>query len=133
MSDPRVDLRALDANAITAMLARVHPGSSATAVRIVERARCGDGVASTADRVVVEVDLAPGHAPGLPERMVVKTLLLHPVFRFGLPAILSLSAAARATERIPALGPAVRSASSVRRAASTRWAASAFTPASAAS
>lgn len=40
--------------------------------------RCGDGVASTADRVVVDLTYAAGTGPDLPQRLLLKTMLATP-------------------------------------------------------
>ncbi len=48
------------------------------AVTITSTKRCGDGVASTADRVMLDVTYAPGTAPGLPEHLVLKTMMASP-------------------------------------------------------
>lgn len=40
--------------------------------------RCGDGVASTADRVVLDLGYGPGAEAGLPRRMILKTMLASP-------------------------------------------------------
>jgi hypothetical protein len=106
---PVPNLRNLDAEAITAMLSRHHADVSVEHVQILERARCGDGIASTADRVALRLNYGPGDDAGLPSRMVLKTLLLHPVLRFGLPAILSLASASRIAEAIPGVGRGARS------------------------
>ena len=103
-----VDLRRLDLAAVRAMLRTRHPEMQIEAVRVLQRARCGDGVASTADRLSLGLRY-PGGANPLPERMILKTLLLHPALRFGLPAILGLSRAARAAESLPLVGRAARS------------------------
>lgn len=104
-----IDLRELDAAAIQTMLRRLHPEARVASVEILERARCGDGVASTADRIVLGVEFAAGRDAGLPSRMILKTLLLHPLLRFGLPAILSLAGVSRAAESIPGVGGGARS------------------------
>ncbi len=91
------------------MLRRLHPDVVVRAVEVLERARCGDGIASTADRIALGVEFAPGRDGGLPSRMILKTLLLHPLLRFGLPAVLSLARASRATESLPAVDGGVRS------------------------
>lgn len=114
-SDSRVDvtripqLRALDTAAIEAMLHSLHPRASVRSVRVIERARCGDGIASTADRVVLDVNLASVDAGDIPTRMIVKTLLLNPMLRLGLPAILSLSRVSRMAEELPLVGRSARS------------------------
>ncbi len=60
------------------VLASRHPGVVVDAVEIVSTKRCGDGVASTADRVTIALSYAPGAGAGLPEQMVVKTMLATP-------------------------------------------------------
>ncbi len=40
--------------------------------------RCGEGVASTADRVMLDLAYGPGTAPGLPEHLVLKTMMASP-------------------------------------------------------
>jgi hypothetical protein len=103
------DLRELDVAAVEALLHRLHPEVAVASVEVLERARCGDGIASTADRVVLGVEFEPGRDAGLPSRMVLKTLLLHPLLRFGLPAILSLAGVSRAVESLPGFGNGARS------------------------
>lgn len=78
-------------------------------MQVVQEARCGDGVASTADRVTIGLDYTPGSDSGLPARMMLKTLLLHPGLRFGMPAIRALALAARGAEAVPLLGHPARS------------------------
>jgi aminoglycoside phosphotransferase (APT) family kinase protein len=60
------------------VLASRHPGVVVEAVEIVSTKRCGDGVASTADRVTIALTYAPGTGEGLPEQLVVKTMLARP-------------------------------------------------------
>ena len=47
-------------------------------VDIVAAKRCGDGLASTADRVVLDLSYAAGTGAGLPRRMILKTMLASP-------------------------------------------------------
>jgi hypothetical protein len=47
-------------------------------IDIVATKRCGDGIASTADRVVLDLTYAPGTGGDLPSRMVLKTMLASP-------------------------------------------------------
>ncbi|MFZ4518012.1 MAG: phosphotransferase [Microthrixaceae bacterium] len=47
-------------------------------VDIVAAKRCGDGVASTADRVVLDLTFGPDRDMGLPNRMILKTMLASP-------------------------------------------------------
>lgn len=70
---------------MTALLAEQHPRVVVTQVKVILSAHRGDGVASTADRVTL--DLEYEHDVGLPSRMVLKTVLLHRGLRFGPSAI----------------------------------------------
>jgi len=70
---------------MTALLAEQRPGVLVTDVNVIHSAHRGDGVASTADRVALE--LAYERALGLPSRMMLKTVLLHRGLRFGPSAI----------------------------------------------
>lgn len=63
---------------LTAALSDRSPGVAVEAVEIVAAKRCGDGVASTADRVVVDLTYRAGTGSGLPERLVLKTMLATP-------------------------------------------------------
>jgi hypothetical protein len=47
-------------------------------VDVVATKRCGDGIASTADRVVLDLTYAPGTGADLPPRMILKTMLASP-------------------------------------------------------
>lgn len=70
---------------MTAVLAEQRPDAVVTAVDVVGHASRGDGLASTADRVVLELQYAAD--VGLPSRMLLKTVLLHRGLRFGPSAI----------------------------------------------
>jgi hypothetical protein len=70
---------------MTALLAEQRPGVVVACVNVVQSAHRGDGVASTADRVALE--LSYGAHCGLPSRMLLKTVLLHRGLRFGPSAI----------------------------------------------
>lgn len=63
---------------LTRVLARRFPDVEVTAVELVAVKRCGDGVASTADRVVLDLTYGSGADAGLPGRMVLKTMLSSP-------------------------------------------------------
>ena len=63
---------------LEAALAERQPGVVVEHVDIVTAKRCGDGVASTADRVVLDLCFRPGTATGLPERLILKTMLASP-------------------------------------------------------
>jgi len=93
---------------LTELLAEKHPTVRVEAVRIVEHAQCGDGVASTADRVKLELEYSLGCDAGLPDEIVLKTILLHPYLRFGLPMILGLSNTLNRLDSIPLLGKLIR-------------------------
>lgn len=103
------NLREVTPSAIQAMLGVLHPAARVRTVEVLERARCGDGIASTADRIALGVEFEAGSEPELPRRMILKTLLLHPLLRFGLPAVLSLAKVSRAAESLPVVGRSARS------------------------
>jgi hypothetical protein len=63
---------------LTSVLAERAPGVVVEEIRVAETARCGDGVASTADRVSLDLRYAPGCDAGLPSRILLKTMLMHP-------------------------------------------------------
>jgi len=68
----------LTAAVLTDVLAVDHPGVQVDAVEIVATKRCGEGIASTADRMLLDLTYAEGSTGGLPERMVLKTMLVSP-------------------------------------------------------
>ncbi|MGB8328788.1 MAG: phosphotransferase [Polyangiales bacterium] len=78
-------LEGLTPEVLTAMLVERHPGVVVSSVHVVESARRGDGIASTADRVVLELSYEADL--GLPRRMMLKTVLLRGGLRFGPAAI----------------------------------------------
>ena len=117
----RPDLRHPDVAGVEAMLRRLHPDVAVASVEVRERARCGDGIASTADRVTLGVGFEPGRDAGLPSQMILKTLQLHPWLRFGLPAVLSLARASRAAESLPGVGRSARSLLFVLVGLYQRW------------
>jgi hypothetical protein len=78
-------LDALTPELMTALLAEQRPEARVTHVNVIQSANRGDGVASTADRVALE--LAYEGDVGLPSRMLLKTVLLHRGLRFGPSAI----------------------------------------------
>jgi len=61
---------------LTSVLAERRPGVLVERVRVIETSRCGDGFASTADRVILGLDYAPGCGSGLPSRLLMKTMLV---------------------------------------------------------
>ena len=72
------DLDQLTPDVLTAALSARSPGVVVEQVDIVAAKRCGDGVASTADRVVVDLTYAQGTGEGLPQRLILKTMLATP-------------------------------------------------------
>jgi aminoglycoside phosphotransferase (APT) family kinase protein len=60
------------------VLATRHSGVKVASVEIRSVKRCGEGVASTADRIVLDLTYARGADGGLPDRMVLKTMLVSP-------------------------------------------------------
>jgi len=68
----------LTAALVSAALGVGHPGAVVDRVDVVAIKRCGEGVASTADRMVLDLAYAPGRDAGLPARMVLKTMLVSP-------------------------------------------------------
>jgi hypothetical protein len=99
----RLDTKNLTATMLDHLFAELHDGVEVESFDIRERAACGDGVASTADRITLDVSYRENGA-GLPGQIILKTLLLSPVLRLGLPAILSLSSLVSALERVPLVG-----------------------------
>ena len=63
---------------LTAALSERQPGVTVAGVRVVEEAHCDTGSASTAGRAVLDLDYVAGCDRGLPHRMVLKTVLIHP-------------------------------------------------------
>ncbi|MFT5201424.1 MAG: hypothetical protein ACI9C1_000799 [Candidatus Aldehydirespiratoraceae bacterium] len=63
---------------LTAALSERWPGVAVEHVDIVDAKRCGDGIASTADRVVLDLSYAPGTKADLPVRLILKTMLASP-------------------------------------------------------
>jgi hypothetical protein len=63
---------------LSAALSEGRPDVVVGRVDIVATKRCGDGIASTADRVVLDLSYAAGTGAGLPERLILKTMLASP-------------------------------------------------------
>jgi len=72
------DLADLTPAILGAALAVREPGVVVEGVEIVAAKRCGEGVASTADRVVVDLTYRPGTGVDLPRRLILKTRLATP-------------------------------------------------------
>ncbi len=103
MNAPRHPTRAehWGAAEIEAILRARRPAARVVRASIAEHAACGDGVASTADRVAFDLDYAAGAVTDLPERLLLKTLLLHPTARLGLQGVNALGAVVRGLRRLP--------------------------------
>ena len=102
------NLKALTPQILTAALCIQHPGVIVESFRVINHAACGDGLASTADRVSLEIAYLPDCDCGLPNRVILKTILLHPYLRFGLPVIFMLSKMLKSIDGIPFLGEVLR-------------------------
>ena len=63
---------------LTAVLAEQRPGVKVVRFEVAEVKQFGQGIVSTADRVTVKLDYAPGCRGDLPERVIIKTMLLSP-------------------------------------------------------
>lgn len=72
------DIADLTPDVLGAALADRAPGVVVDGVDIVTAKRAGEGVASTADRVVVDLTYAPGTRGDLPRRLILKTMLASP-------------------------------------------------------
>jgi hypothetical protein len=72
------DLAELTPEVLGAALAEHAPGVVVDRLEVVAAKRCGDGVASTADRVVLDLTYADGTGGDLPRRLVLKTMLATP-------------------------------------------------------
>lgn len=84
---------------VTALLSEQHPDAVVSGVRVLRTATRGDGIASTADRVALELEYE--RDVGLPSRMILKTVLLDRRFRFGPSAIRLTGQTLRALESLP--------------------------------
>ncbi len=72
------DLDELSPSILQAALSERREGVLVDRVEIVAAKRCGDGVASTADRVVLDLTYGAGTGASLPRRMILKTMLASP-------------------------------------------------------
>ncbi|MBW2418082.1 MAG: phosphotransferase [Deltaproteobacteria bacterium] len=63
---------------LTSVMAERTPGVRVEEVQVAHTAQCGDGFASTADRVSLDLRYAPGCDFGLPSRILLKTMLMQP-------------------------------------------------------
>lgn len=69
--------RDITSSLLTDILRVRHPGTLADAVEVVSVKRCGEGIASTADRMTLRLDYAD-NPHGLPQTMLLKTMLASP-------------------------------------------------------
>lgn len=69
---------AITPDVLTPLLAVDRPGVEVAAVRVLQTSQHGAGHASTADRVLLDLEYAPCRDGGLPARMLVKTFLAKP-------------------------------------------------------
>jgi len=63
---------------LTEALSERQPGVTVEGLRVVEEAHCDTGSASTAARAVLDLKYGAGCDRGLPNRVVLKTVLIHP-------------------------------------------------------
>jgi hypothetical protein len=57
---------------LTELLAEHNPGAAVQSLQVIESKAYGDGMVSTAGRIVVDLDYAPTSAESLPRRLVIK-------------------------------------------------------------
>ena len=72
------EVERLTPEVLSAALVSRAPGVIVEEVNIVATKLCGDGLASTADRVVMDLTYRPGTSQGLPRRLILKTMLASP-------------------------------------------------------
>ncbi len=63
---------------LSEVLSEQTPGVDVSALEIIHTSECGDGFASTADRVILGLTYAPTSAVGPPTRLMLKTMLAEP-------------------------------------------------------
>lgn len=78
------DLTLLTPEVVGGALAVDRPDVVVEAVEVLTAKRCGEGVASTADRALLHLTYAPGTAGDLPDRMLLKTMLATPHAPFAM-------------------------------------------------
>ena len=90
---------------MTLLLSKNQPGIIVEKIEISEHAQCGDGLASTADRIGLKLSYKDGtNRFGLPESMKLKTIMLHRFLRFGMPMIVGTASFVNVLEKIPLAG-----------------------------
>jgi hypothetical protein len=103
-------LEELTPELMTTVLAENSPGVRVEKINALAWAHCGDGIASTADRVSLELLYEKGADAGLPNRVILKTILLHRLLRFGFPVIMMLSRMLKALDVVPLINHITRPA-----------------------
>ena len=98
----------LDAALMTNLLSEQHPVVQVANVRVADRSYRGDGSASTADRVTLDIEYVDGRDAGLPTRMICKAVLLDKRLRFGPSAIQMTGTLLRSLGQLP-FGDSARS------------------------
>lgn len=103
--------------AVTKAMQRLHHSAVVDGVEVLELHRCGDGLASTTDRVGLRLTYAKGRSRGtglpppgeLPTRVVAKLILLNPILRAGASeaVIGAVGTVSRTLDTIPIVGPAM--------------------------
>ncbi len=68
----------LSTELLTEVLQDLQPGISITAFENVQTAQCGDGLASTADRLILKLQYSNNESYAVPEQVMLKTMLLSP-------------------------------------------------------
>ena len=76
MSEFPARIKEISADLITRILKERTQGVVVEKVNVLDHAECGDGMASTADRVILSLDYAEGKDAGLPNRILLKTILI---------------------------------------------------------
>jgi len=98
-------IKDINPDVMTELLSEKQPGIVVEQVEVVEYAQCGDGLASTADRIGLKLHYKLGsNRFGIPESVKLKTILLHRFLRFGMPMIVGTASFVSALEKIPFVG-----------------------------
>jgi len=92
---------------IEAILEQDAPGTKVSHLELVSHSQCGDGLASTADRLKLKLTYS-ANPKALPEVLLCKTILLHRFLRFGLPVIIGLSQGLNTLDKVPFIGKIAR-------------------------
>ncbi len=98
----------ISAELLTKILSERAPGVLVKQVVVKDHAQCGDGLASTADRVCLSLTYGEGQDAGLPKQVMLKTIFLHSLLRFGLPMIIGLARFVNLLDKVPLVGKLAR-------------------------